>query len=210
MSRRSTTTRRIRRATLPVVALLALAVADVAVTRYAAAQFIYETVEEPEDPATRFRVEGDATVTDTKTGLVWELKCDCPGSLHDGGLRVAWSGDGRTDTVWDWIERVNDARLGGKSDWRVPNVKELYSIVDPTRQQPALFEVFGGRRATEPCTGAVDPACAVTEVVEYWTSTTFSDFTAHALVVGAKFGLVDDRTKSGRFGVRAVRGGRLP
>lgn len=44
----------------------------------------------------------------------------------------------------DWSEalrrvaKANERRYKGFSDWRLPNVKELFSIVDPARQMPAI------------------------------------------------------------------------
>ena len=61
---------------------------------------------------------GDGTTTDDNTGLMW---CD------DGNSACAYSGGLRT---WSQALTVcNDLTFATHSDWRLPNVYELYSIV---------------------------------------------------------------------------------
>ncbi len=63
--------------------------------------------------APRYRDNGDGTVTDLNTGLMWSK-----------GL------DGRKVTP-EQAERIAaKMSLGGHSDWRVPNIKELYTLMD--------------------------------------------------------------------------------
>lgn len=72
-----------------------------------------------------FHDNGDGTVTDRATGLVWQR-----------------SDDGRTR---DWpaaLAYCANLDLGGRRDWRLPNVKELQSIVDYRRSDPALDTRF--------------------------------------------------------------------
>jgi hypothetical protein len=85
----------------------------------------------------------DGTITDNNTGLQWEKKSDDNG-LHDKDNTYGWSRGAFADpdfseTIWDWLEDVNAENgtgFAGFNDWRVPNVKELHSIVD--------YEVFPG------------------------------------------------------------------
>lgn len=56
---------------------------------------------------------GDGTITDLNTGLMWQ-------KAHDFNRR----------TLEESIEHVNNMTLGGHDDWRVPTIKELYSIAD--------------------------------------------------------------------------------
>ncbi|MGD9418804.1 MAG: DUF1566 domain-containing protein [Verrucomicrobiota bacterium JB025] len=100
----------------------------------------------------RFEDGGDGTVTDHATGLVW-MKAD-------------------SGTGMDWkaaLEFAEQLELGGHDDWRLPNAKELQSIVDYTRSPDATGSA------------AIDPVFAATAIRneegkkdfgQYWTSTT--------------------------------------
>ena len=68
-----------------------------------------------------FQNNGDGTVSDHSTGLTWQRA--------DDGKTRDWPGALRYCATLD---------LGGKRDWRLPNVKELQSIVDYTRNDPAI------------------------------------------------------------------------
>lgn len=59
----------------------------------------------------RYRDNGDDTITDLNTGLMWQ-------KAHDFTRR----------NMQDTVEQVENMSLGGHSDWRVPTIKELYSI----------------------------------------------------------------------------------
>ncbi len=53
---------------------------------------------------------GDGTITDNITGLMWE---------QDMGSKISYS---------DAFTKATNSNLGGHSDWRVPTIKELYSL----------------------------------------------------------------------------------
>src|SRR5882724_10820585 len=84
--------------------------------------------------ALSYQNNGDGTITDLNTGLMWEQKIrDIVGGegLHHVGRAFPW--DSAAPTIWDWLEEVNTeggTGLGGRNDWRIPNLKELQSIVD--------------------------------------------------------------------------------
>ncbi len=67
----------------------------------------------------------DGTVTDRATGLTW-MQMDC------AALNAGRRGDGKLNwqEALEWAEKLE---LAGYSDWRLPNAKELHSIVDYTR-----------------------------------------------------------------------------
>lgn len=54
---------------------------------------------------------GDGTITDHVTGLMWE---------KDMGEKISFD---------EALPRAESSRLGGYSDWRVPTIKELYSLI---------------------------------------------------------------------------------
>ena len=92
--------------------------------------------------AGRFIDNGDGTVTDKGTGLMWQ-KDTAPGGES-----------------YDWqqaLQYCEDLDFAGQADWRLPNVRELQSIVDYGRFQPAIDPVFG------------------VESGEYWSSSTYVD-----------------------------------
>jgi hypothetical protein len=162
------------------------------------------------DLPVRFRDNGDGTISDIETGLMWEKKCRECGGIHDVRRRLRWSGFHQEATVWDWLEDVNaegGTGFAGYQDWRIPNVKELVSIVDYGRSDPAVDPAFSSRSCESNSRSVAALDCSFTESAKYWTSTTFSDFPAHALVVDFGVGFVEDRIKTMRQRVRAVRGG---
>jgi len=78
-------------------------------------------------PDTVFHDNGDGTVSDSVTGLIWQ------------------KADSQNDRSYMWEEALDyceSLKLGGRSDWRLPNVKELQSIVDLSRSGPAIDPVF--------------------------------------------------------------------
>jgi hypothetical protein len=160
----------------------------------------------------QYRDNGDGTITDLGTGLMWEKKCSGCGGLHDSEARYHWSGDGKVETIWDWLAQLNAEGGGfaGHSDWRIPNVKEMLSIIDFGRFDPAVAEAFDTAACEGDCKTLSSPQCSCTASDLHWTSTTFSDFPAHALIVHVGYGFVDDRIKTNRHHVRAVRGGAVP
>lgn len=108
-----------------------------------------------------FRDNGDGTITDKSTGLMWA-------KLDSGHLKAGPGRDGKLD--WEqalrWCEELEYA---GYSDWRLPDIKELQSLVDYTRspdtsQSAAIDPVF-----------EVTPICDPLGQVDYpfyWSSTT--------------------------------------
>ena len=117
-----------------------------------------------------FRDNGDGTVADTATGLAW-MQADSGGGAYRGKLGRAHYKDGRMD----WPEALRFCEgldFAGAADWRLPNAKELQSLVDYTRSpqgthSAAIDPLFGATRITDE---AGKPNYA-----GYWTSTTHLD-----------------------------------
>jgi len=89
-------------------------------TRGRAALF-YRCVRGPVWGANDFVDNGNGTVTDRNTDLVWQQQDD--GRTRDWPTALAY---------------CESLKLAGHDDWRLPNVKELQSIVDYRRHDPAL------------------------------------------------------------------------
>jgi hypothetical protein len=137
---------------------------------------------------------------------MWEKKGD-NGGLHDKDNVYLWRGNGAQETIWDWLDDVNaegGTGFAGHNDWRIPNAKELVSIVD-YQVSPAVDAVFNTG-----CVGGCSPVtCSCTQPGVYWSSTTFIlnpansawriGFDAGGMIAGDKATFLDF--------VRAVRGG---
>jgi len=86
-------------------------------------------------PDVDFVDHGDGTITHTKTGLMW-MKCTI-------GLSGLSCGTG-TQTSYTWtnalaaVKTFNITGFAGYSDWRMPNIKELMSIVEQQCVGPAI------------------------------------------------------------------------
>ena len=77
----------------------------------------------------------DGTVTDTRTGLMW-MRC-AMGQTWDGATCSGIALDYAWNSAWN-SAIAEHITFAGHSDWRVPDIDELLSIVDPTRSEPAI------------------------------------------------------------------------
>jgi hypothetical protein len=102
-----------------------------------------------------FTDDGDGTITDAATGLMW--------ARDDSGTGMDW------EHALAWAQQKNAESYLGHSDWRLPDIKELQSIVDYSRApgatgSAAIDPLFHVTAATSE-TGASDYGF-------YWSSTT--------------------------------------
>jgi hypothetical protein len=157
-----------------------------------------------------YQDNGDGTVTDLNTGLIWEKNSN-DGGLHDMDNTFPWSLASFT-TIWDWLAAVNaegGTGLAGHSDWRIPNVQELQSIVDYENRDPAVAAAFNAGCSLN-CTVL---QCSCTAAALHWSSTTVAGgLGAVAWSVDFLSGSVskDVVGKGLDLRVRAVRGGCVP
>jgi hypothetical protein len=105
-----------------------------------------------------FHDNGDGTITDRATGLMW--------SKADSGNGMNW------EAALAWVQARNKENYLGHNDWRLPNAKELQSIVDytlspDTTGSPAIEPVFT-------CTSIRNEG-GKADYPFYWTSTTHLD-----------------------------------
>lgn len=120
---------------------------------------------------------GNGTVTDTTTGLMWQQ--DTPDNY------MTWK------NALSYCENLD---LGGYTDWRLPTIKELRSIVDYSRYNPAIdTTVFKDTFASF-----------------YWSNTTHSYYTSGAWGVDFYYGYgyAATTSKYDSHYVRAVRSGQ--
>lgn len=154
-----------------------------------------------------YRDNGDGTLTDLNTGLMWEktVKKDGipdPSNPHDADNTGTWS-----FAVVDHPAALNLANFAGHGDWRAPNVKELASIVNHEHFDPATSPAFHGAGCGGGCADLADPACSCTVPLPYWASTTSARLLDHGWGVGFDNGGSRIFNKTTTNYLRAVRGG---
>jgi hypothetical protein len=129
------------------------------------------------DVASNFIDNKNGTVSDTTTGLMWQ--------------------QGSSAQAMSWQQSLaycEDMAFAGYTDWRLPNVHELQSIVDNTRYNPSINTGYF-------------PSTVSTY---YYTSTTKNNQTAKAWTVMFDYGFVDfyfGGNKDTAYYARCVRGG---
>ena len=90
----------------------------------------------------RFGINGDGTVTDRNTGLMWQ-RCPLGFDFADGGTPDILSDDSCTtnESPRSWGETLRATQssdFAGLTDWRVPNIKELDSLTNLACIGPAI------------------------------------------------------------------------
>ena len=126
-------------------------------------------------PASRFEVEKH-TVLDRRTGLMW-MRQTMPGG------HMPWAKAKEACSLHD---------LGGYTDWRLPTIRELLTIVDYERHEPAI-----------------DAAAFQCESAWYWSSTPYASSPGvFAWIVGFDFGYAGWSGQVSNGFVRACRAGQ--
>ena len=130
----------------------------------------------------RFVDNGDGTVSDRCTGLMWQkgtADTNGDGTVND-----------KDPLLWcDAIRYCENLSFAGRDDWRLPNIRELQSIVDYGRFAPSI----------DPDLGALS--------TWYWSSTTYANTPTFAWIVYFGWGSVYDAEKSQAYSLKAVRSG---
>jgi hypothetical protein len=138
---------------------------------------------------------GNGTVSDRATGLVW--------AQADSGQGLNWQ------QALAWVQTKNAENYLGYHDWRLPNAKELQSIIDYSRAPQANNT---SRRGP-----AIDPVFSITSLTDgeypfFWTSTTHLDGPVHLqgsaaiyLAFGRATGWMTSRPGMGGSGQRGPR-----
>ncbi|MHA1186578.1 MAG: Lcl C-terminal domain-containing protein [Candidatus Heimdallarchaeota archaeon] len=102
---------------------------------------------------------GNGTVSDLATDLMW--------SKNDSNEGMNW------EEAFDWVQQKNTENYLGYNDWRLPNAKELQSIVDYTRSPNTTDSA------------AIDPIFNISTIIDeggsenypfFWTGTTHRHF----------------------------------
>ena len=127
-------------------------------------------------PNPRFTDGGNGAVTDNLTKLIW-LK-----NANAFGGRTWEQALSDANTLSSGSAGLTDGSVAG--DWRLPNVKELQSLIDFGYHNPALSSASGTRKWTS------GNAFIGVQPFPYWSSTTYSTSTPHAWVVNLSAGYV--------------------
>ncbi len=91
------------------------------------------------DPSDRFEInETDGVVLDRSTGLMWQ---QCEVGLNYDATTKTCNGSAQKLTWQQALLEANDNSLASYTDWHVPNIKELASIIDHSCASPALAQL---------------------------------------------------------------------
>jgi hypothetical protein len=132
-----------------------------------------------------FHDNGDGTIADLATGLIW--------SKTDSGKGMNWQ------DALVWVQEKNTEKYLGCSDWRMPDIKELQSIVDYNRSPDSSHSA------------AVNPLFECTQITNeggkidypfYWSSTTHAGLHGSGAAMYIAFGRA-----GGWMSERAMAGG---
>jgi len=138
-------------------------------------------------PNPRFTDNENGTVTDNITGLIWLKDADCWGtrSWSDAVTLCSELGSGTAACgLWD---------NSNPGDWRLPNYRELFSLLDAENNYPALPDghPFGD-----------------VQTLSYWSSTTYSNSPGNAWIVDMGDGGIASMNKTNFLNyVWPVKGG---
>ena len=113
----------------------------------------------------------NGTITDTITGLMWQQV------------------DGGEMTFDKAVINASDLVLGGFSDWRMPNIKELQSISEATIYNPSINKTYFSGISTTQC----------------WSSTSLSNQSTKAWYLDTQFGITSQALKTNKLRLLAVR-----
>ena len=128
-------------------------------------------------PVPRFTDNGNGTVTDNLTGLIWLQNANCggygvwPDNAPDLPTALADVTELNTSGTMNALNCGDTSNNGShQTDWRLPNIKELLSLIDYGFQQPALSNTAGTDRWVEG-----DPFIGVPSIPSYLSSTTTAE-----------------------------------
>jgi hypothetical protein len=144
-------------------------------------------------PAPRFSDNGDGSLTDRLTRLVWPKEAKSPGpeACSPGTTKTAktWQG------ALDYASCLNAENYLGHGDWRLPNVNELESLVNAGPSDAAAWLVSQG--------------FSNVQTKSYWSSTSFYSLDPYSIdpawYVDMRDGWVSPDYKTSSFFVWPVR-----
>ncbi len=147
-------------------------------------------------------------VKDNHTGLIWEEKAASglrsmnhtytwynPDSSTNGGHPGTQNGGSCSGSSCDthgYVQAVNVQGLCGANDWRMPAKEELRSIVDYSRNNPAVDTGYFPHTPSS----------------WFWSASPYAGVVSYAWSVNFSNGIVNSYGRTGLIHVRLVRGGQ--
>jgi hypothetical protein len=145
-------------------------------------------------PNPRFTDNGNGTVTDNLTNLIWLKNANCfSTSIWTQALSDA-------NGLANGSCSLSDGSSAG--DWRLPNINELRSLIAWQYSSPALSNAAGTAKWTE------GDAFSGVQANLYWSSTTYASNASYAWYVNLNNGSVNSLDKTYSYYVWPVRGGQ--
>ncbi|NCA71256.1 MAG: DUF1566 domain-containing protein [Sphingobacteriia bacterium] len=141
----------------------------------------------PSAPDSRYRDNGDQTVTDLATGLIWKR---CAEGLSGTDCTIG------TVSTFTWRHALQHA--ASNAPWRLPNKKELASLVEQSCYEPSINSRFFPNT----------PSNLNTPSSWFWSSSPFASNSDYARQVNFYSGYVGFYYKDIQLSVRLVRGGQ--
>lgn len=139
-------------------------------------------------PANRYTDNGDGTVTDIATTLMWK---QCAEGLSGAGCATGAGMSINWQQALQQAQTVNSGGFAGYSDWRLPNVKELASLVEKQCSPAINLTLFPNTLGTG-----------------FWSSSPCAFASAYAWGVDFGHGDVGFELRNDLNSVRLVRGGQ--
>ncbi len=142
-------------------------------------------------PNPRFTDKGDQTVMDNLTGLIWTKDGKTPGQATCGPSEYkTWQ------EALDYVKCLNTNNYLGHNDWRLPNRKELDSLVHAGQSNITTWLSLQG--------------FSNVQAYYYWSSSTYANITDFAWVVYMSFYYgVSNGSKSSSYYAWPVRAGQV-
>ncbi len=135
-------------------------------------------------PDSRFTDNGDGTVTDNRTGLMWTKNANMPETYK------TWQ------EALDYIVGMNAGSHDnfGYTDWRLPDINELENLIDAEKSRPASA-------LSQPFNDVLGPYC--------WSSTCYAHISNEAWTLFTNAGYMLAADKPGYYYVWPVRSGQI-
>lgn len=114
---------------------------------------------------------GDETISDDVTGLMWQQKTLTAMTWKNAGIYC------------------DELKLADYTDWRLPTVKELFTLVDYTKFSPVINTVYFPN----------------TVLSFHWTSMVYINYTNYIWCINFYNGCINTIDKADSYYIRAVR-----